>query len=552
MSGRPDKKTERIDSMRARGFRAVVVVLLLCVAWPIFAQDTRPTSGPSRRFGPPGGFDRFRRDRHLPPERAEVEKRLLAAIGKMPEPWSPPKVAWFSRWIGECLQEMSPADFAKFSKLSDADAIEEVKAIFTRRREQRDEEFLKSLAPSDAERLRKLDKNDRRRAIDEMRVAQQLDSAIKNAMSHGLISDEEADELRSGDTRKKIEATARLSKQVFLQIHGADLTPAQRERLTALEPMRFFDDEFVQRRRLSGIFKKEDVEKFAALDRDERRRVLDALSGTVTDLSLEKYFGADVVRRISELSPDDRRILGRELIGVHMSKRRGVAFPKEVWTQLSEDDRKTLREIVNKDEAIAFAKEKLPELDWAVLEQRLRMRSRIEALVERLSPGDRDRVYRLSGPELEEFLKRHFGDQPDGAEIRRYMNEDAGWRRGQRFFVLPSVAAKLTEKEMADLRKMEGRDAVKFLLERFPEVYGERLERLPRIMRLRPPAEWPQMTGEARVKWIFDQAERPWDVLRWLNMVGDRRRGTQDDGGRGRPFGPPDSRPAESRPTRRP
>lgn len=551
MSGREGKKTERIENVRTRRFRAVFVVLLLCVAWPVHAQDTRSTSGPTRRFGPPGGFERFRRDHHLPPERAEVEKRLLAAIAKLPDPWSPPKVAWFSRWLAECLAEMSPQDFAKFSKLSDAEAIEEIKAIFTRRREARDEEFLKSLAPTDAERLRKLDKNERRRAIDEMRVAQQLESAIKNAMSRGLISDEEADEARAGDTRKKIEATARLSKQVFLQIHGADLTEMQRERLTALDPMRFFDDEFVQRRRLSGIFKKEDVERFAALDRDERRRVLDALSGSAADVPLEKYFAADVVRRIAELSPDDRRILGRELIDVHMPKRRGVAFPKEVWNQLSEDDRRTLREIVNKDEAIAFAKEKLPELDWAVLEHRLRMRSRIEALVERLSPGDRDRVYRLSGAELDEFLKRHFGDQPDGAEIQKYMNEDAGWRRGQRFFVLPSVAAKLSEKEMADLRKMEGRDAVKFLLERFPEVYGERLERLPRIMRLRPPPEWPQMTGEARVRWIFDQAERPWDVLRWLNMVGERRRPGVDDAGRGRPFGPPDSRPAESRPTRR-
>lgn len=551
MSGREGKKTERIENVRTRRFRAVFVVLLLCVAWPVHAQETRPTSGPSRRFGPPGGFERFRRDHHLPPERAEVEKRLLAAIAKLPDPWSPPKVAWFSRWLAECLAEMSSQDFAKFAKLSDAEAIEEVKAIFTRRREVRDEEFLKSLVSADAERLRKLDKNERRRAIDEMRVAQQLESAIKNAISRGLISDEEADEARSGDTRKKIEATARLSKQVFLQIHGADLGDMQRERLTALDPMRFFDDEFVQRRRLSGIFKKEDVERFAALDRDERRRVLDALSGSAADVPLDKYFAADVVRRIAELSPDDRRILGRELIDVHMPKRRGVAFPKEVWNQLSEDDRRTLREIVNKDEAIAFAKEKLPELDWAVLEQRLRMRSRIEALVERLSPGDRDRVYRLSGGELDEFLKRHFGDQPDGAEIRKYMNEDAGWRRGQRFFVLPSVAAKLSEKEMAELRKMEGRDAVKFLLERFPEVYGERLERLPRIMRLRPPAEWPQMTGEARVRWIFDQAERPWDVLRWLNMVGDRRRPGGDDAGRGRPFGPPDSRPAESRPTRR-
>lgn len=520
------------------GVMATVVVLSLGVG----AQETAPSSrshqegrgrpGEERRSA--GG--RFGREREY---RAGVVRAVVDGMRKEKPDWSDKRHEFFARLVRDAVDSMAIDKVREFEAKTLKDRAAEVITVVNRLRAERDKRFVLALPEAEQAALAQLDEGARRRRINDMRLVAETEAAIKNAQKFGLVTDEEADELRQTDAKVRFGAILALNKKVFLQAHAGELSKKQIERLSALDPRAFFDDETVKRHRLLGTLPKEEIARISKLPPAERQEILRTIGDPAAAVALVQALGKETAAAVTALDDEDRRRLVHELERFHFSDRRRFGVQDGLMRQLDEKDRAAFF-AMSDEERIRFLKERFPDVDWETRFAGWRGRGKIEELMARVEPWERDRLRRLPPDELERELRGRFGVEADPAiaELRR-----GHAFRGGMSWVLPEVASKLSPEEMQELRAKKPGEQLLHLVDRFPEVYAERLDRAARVFKIEVPAEWPNMAPGAKARFLLEKSQRAGDLYRLLN---DSRGGGRGPGNGDR-RGPP--RGQESRPT---
>lgn len=321
---------------------------------------------------------------------------------------------------------VASADAAELKRLAARPLAERVRAVMRRWRALRDAE-VRRFTEENPE-ARRMARPERVRRTFSRKIDTSLEQAIERSIALGVLSDEEADEMRALKGRAKVEALRELTRDAFLSAWGDSFAEGETKRLRGLDPRAFWRDETVRGLRLSSAIRPAERRALARLSADDRRELLDALaSGGSLDVFVGRgLITADLAARVTALPPPRRVRLARELERIHFHKGKRIAIPRHILQQLDEEDRRTLRRM-STPERLRWLRARRPDRDWNAYHRRFRARRSIEKALNGLPPGARRMIrHRLGRKDRKKLEKLDPAGQID---LLKQMFPDVGWPR---------------------------------------------------------------------------------------------------------------------------
>ena len=386
-------------------------------------------------------------------------------------------------------------------------AIERITAImdaWEEIRDRDDERFLANLGDQTlAAEIRTLPAVERRQRVRTLQLEQALHRTIAQALDRGLVSSEEAEDMRGVDPDEVVEKTFQLQKRIFLSVWASDLGPAEVTRLESLGIRRFWEDRAVLDRRLRGIFEPATIGKLRQLAESDRRDLMrrirenDAPSRRLRELGLDP--GA--LGALDDLDPESRARLTDELERIHLQgPPRGFGLPRRILDRLDPEERRNLAHLA--PEALrALLQQRFPDEDWPRLERRFRDETRLAQVLEAIPQVLRPRLLKAAPEVARNILLRHFAaDDPRLAETLELLR-----RRGRPALRLPVprwLLARLGADEERRFRGLQAEARVDFLFERFADFYEAAVDRALRKSGAVRPDDWAARRGSERLKFL--------------------------------------------------
>ncbi len=465
---------------------------------------------------------RLGRDRRLSPQRKRLIADTLAAMQKAVPALNPKQVKRFDRTIHRVVAAASDEDIQQLTKTPLTQRIKRVKELEKEQRRVRDEAFLATLKSEEAAAIRRLPHGERIRRITDLRLQHELETAITNAMAQGLITEEAAAELRAAERRAQLEGARRLNKETFIHLHRDNLSKGKIDRLEKLSAKVFFDDPDVRRFRLLDGLDSSSMKAIRRLDTAQRRALLDVIrSGADHEaLSVLSLKSREWLRGLNGVT---RKRLARELEHVRLHKKRRLAIPRHLKSELSSKDRRAFNQLGD-SARIKWLESRFPEEDWKRIYRGFNAQRDLDRLVSKLDSAERRAISRLSADRLQAFLKERV-DNPESLRALVSAARRRGW--GKRLRLPPALIRRLTPDEEKRFDEMGHEEAIFWVVRRFRRELLPIVVRLMNQAELRPIPSRGQLPTPRQLHGLMGVYGGPRGLSRRLGEEFERRRGSQ-------------------------